>query len=287
MERFFNIRYEFDVPTIHNNIDQQVKLGESGYICVADGNILNMVNRNEEYKKIVDGSLFSICDSSWTPTFIKWIYGYQYKHYCGNDIFTSIVTSRKYRMAFLGAKQIVLNNLKLNLQKQDPAIADMLFYELPFHNVENFDYPSIAEMLNKDGADIIWIALGAPKQEIFMSKLKPYLKKGVIIAVGAVFNFNCGLKNVPQRSPEWLRKHHLEILASHIQGAKETNQALLGYSYNITKDIISRMENKKKKREIGLNTNLNKLGSSFYKSSFFSCLKESQDTPNKHKKSHN
>lgn len=212
MEKFFNIRYEFDVLTIHKNIDRQVELGEPGYVCVADGNVLNIVNCNEEYKNVVDGSLFSICDSSWTPTFIKWIYGYQYRHYCGNDIFMNIVNSHKYRMAFLGAKQNVLDSLKLNLQRYNPAIADMLFYELPFRNVEDFDYAGIAEMLNKDGADIIWIALGAPKQETFMSKLKPYLKKGVIIAVGAVFNFNCGLKNAPQRSPEWLRRLHLEFL---------------------------------------------------------------------------
>ena len=42
----------------------------------------------------------------------------------------------------------------------------MTFYELPFCKVTEFDYPAIAEMIEKDGADIVWIALGAPKQEI-------------------------------------------------------------------------------------------------------------------------
>lgn len=47
----------------------------------------------------------------------------------------------------------------------------MTFYELPFCDVEDFDYQNIAQMIEKDKAEIIWIALGAPKQEIFMNRL--------------------------------------------------------------------------------------------------------------------
>ena len=66
-------------------------------------------------------------------------------------------------------------------------------------------------MVNNDGSDIIWVALGAPKQEIFMSKLKPYLKRGVMIAVGAVFKFYSGGADV-KRAPEWVVKAHLEFV---------------------------------------------------------------------------
>ena len=60
--------------------------------------------------------------------------------------------------------------------------------------------------------DIIWVALGAPKQEIFMNRLKPHLKKGVAIAIGAAFNFYSGMADAPQRCPEWMRKCHLEFV---------------------------------------------------------------------------
>lgn len=42
----------------------------------------------------------------------------------------------------------------------------MTFLELPFRKVEEFDYEGIAKTIEADGADIIWVALGAPKQEI-------------------------------------------------------------------------------------------------------------------------
>lgn len=43
-----------------------------------------------------------------------------------------------------------------------------------------------------------------------MSKLKPYLQKGVMIAVGAAFKFYSGLEE--KRAPEWVVKAHLEFL---------------------------------------------------------------------------
>lgn len=37
MEKYFDIRYEFDVPTVHKAIDEHIANGKTGYICVADG----------------------------------------------------------------------------------------------------------------------------------------------------------------------------------------------------------------------------------------------------------
>lgn len=44
MERYFDIRYEFDVPTVHKSIGEHATTGKPGYICVADGNILTIAH---------------------------------------------------------------------------------------------------------------------------------------------------------------------------------------------------------------------------------------------------
>ena len=124
---------------------------------------------------------------------------------------SDIVNMKKYRMFFMGTSNEILDGLKNNISQIDKKIKDMTFYELPFCKVDDFDYEAIADMVNKDGADIIWVALGAPKQEIFMNKLKPYLKRGVMIAVGAVFKFYSGGVDV-KRAPEWMVKLHLEFV---------------------------------------------------------------------------
>ncbi len=245
MEKYFDIRYQFDVPTVHKNIEEHISNGTPGYICVADGNILTMVHNNEEYRNVIDGSIFSICDSSWVPKFVKWIYGYERMHYCGSDIFIDIVRSRKYRMIFLGTRQTVLDALQQNLTKENPDVAEMTFKELPFCNVEEFDYKSIAQTIENDGADIIWVALGAPKQELFMNHLEPHLKKGVMIAIGAAFNFYSGLSDAPQRCPAWMRKMHLEFLHRIFKEPKK--QIRRCWHITTTLPAILRKENRLKK----------------------------------------
>lgn len=210
MKSYFNIRYEMDRGRVHNAIAEQLTKPGSDYICVADGTILTVVNKDKDYREVVNGGMFSICDSSYVPLYIKWLYGERYGQYCGSEIFKDIVSSGKYRMIFLGTQQNILDGLKANLAKLNPEVVNMTFSELPFRKVDEFDYEGIAEMIEKDGAEIIWIALGAPKQEIFMSRLKPHLKHGVMIAVGAAFKFYSGVSS--NRAPRWMVRHHLEFV---------------------------------------------------------------------------
>lgn len=210
MKEYFHIRYEFDSNRVHEAISNRLRQSGSDYICVADGVVLNTANRKRDYLNVVNGGMFSICDSSYVPLYIRWIDGTRYRQYCGSQIFMDIIRSRKYRMFFMGTSMAVLEGLRRNLIKENPDVVDMKFLELPYRMVNEFDYESIAKEIEEDGADIVWIALGAPKQEYFMNRLKPFLKKGVMIAVGAVFKFYSGMGT--KRAPQWMVKRHLEFL---------------------------------------------------------------------------
>lgn len=210
MVSYFNIKYEMDPARIHELLDEYISTGRPEYICGADGNILQMVHRDPEYRKVVSGAAFSICDSSWVPLFLRLLYGIRVSQYCGSQIFDYVTRQCRYRQFFLGTTDDVLSSLKCNLVIVDSAISSMTFQALPFRDVEDFDYPAIADAINNDKPDVIWVSLGAPKQERFMSMLKPYLKTGVMIGVGAVFNFRSGLGE--KRAPQWMINAHLEWL---------------------------------------------------------------------------
>lgn len=215
MNIYFNINYEFDKAEVH----RQIETVQKGYICVADGVVLNTANRNKEYLDVVNGGMFAICDSSWVPLYLKSIYGVKYEQYCGSEIFKDIVSSRKYRMIFMGTHQTTLDALQQELMTMNPDVANMKFVELPFRDVDGFDYQEIAQMIKEDGAKIIWVALGAPKQERFMNKLLPYLESGVMLGVGAVFKFYSGTDE--SRCPKWIQKNHLEFVYRIIQDPKK------------------------------------------------------------------
>lgn len=218
MEKFFDIRYEFDKQIVWNRIDGQIASGKPDYICVADGVVVNQVQRNSAYRQTVNNGMFAICDSGWVPLYLRWIYGIRRPQYCGPMIFKDVISQGKYRMIFLGTDTPTLEALRQRLAQLNPAVMGMTFYELPFRSVDEFDYPAIARMIEEDGATLIWIALGAPKQDYFMMRLKPYLKQGVMIGVGAAFNFYSGIE---RRAPEWIIRMHLEFVYRILQSPKK------------------------------------------------------------------
>ena len=55
--------------------------------------------------------------------------------------------------------------------------------------------------------DIIWVGLGTPKQERFMSEYLPKMKATLMIGVGAAFDFHTGrIKD----SPDWVKRMGLQ-----------------------------------------------------------------------------
>ncbi len=208
METYFQIHYEFDREAVHAAVSRALESAGSAYICVADGNILAMVQRDREYGEVVRRSLFSLCDSNWVPLYLRVLYGLRRKAYCGARIFRDIVSEGRYRMAFLGTDDRTLNELKEAIIPWNPDVADMPFTALPFCDVDKFDYPAIARQLNSQQVDIVWVALGAPKQEQFMSRLQPWLRRGVMLGVGAVFNYYSGRI---RRAPGWMVACRLEF----------------------------------------------------------------------------
>lgn len=219
IESYFNINYEFDKQAVREFIDKAIADKKAGYITVADGNVVGFAQKHDDYIKVLNEAFFAICDSGWVPVYLKWIYGIHREQYCGPMIFKDLVSQGKHRMFFMGTKQETLDSLQSELAKMNPDVKDMSFYELPFRKVEEFDYPAIAKKIEADGADLIWVALGAPKQDYFMNRLKPYLKKGVMIGVGAAFNFYSGMGE--KRAPQWVIDYHIEFLYRIKQAPKK------------------------------------------------------------------
>ena len=87
---------------------------------------------------------------------------------------------------------------------------DITHVDLPFVGVDEFDYPGIAARINEIQPDIVWVSLGAPKQEIFISRILPYVDRGVFVAIGAAFSFYTGDLHRTNKTIGGLRLRWLE-----------------------------------------------------------------------------
>ncbi len=211
MEEYFNVNIEFNKSKVDCIIQRAIDTGVPGYVCSVESNNLTFANLNADFQKVVNGALVNICDGSVLAAIIARIYNRKFLPYIGADLFINYIGKKKYRQYFLGNTRTILNSLKGSLSQIDPAIAEMPFVELPFRQVDDFDYSSIAYDINQYRPDIIWVSLGAPKQEIFMSKLLPFITHGVMFGFGAIFNFYAGIGPV-KRAPAWMRRLKLEWL---------------------------------------------------------------------------
>ncbi|MEX1211376.1 MAG: WecB/TagA/CpsF family glycosyltransferase [Balneolaceae bacterium] len=79
----------------------------------------------------------------------------------------------------------------------------------PYRDVDDFDYPSIGAQIDASGADIVWIGLSTPKQELFAQQLAGHCNATAIVTVGAAFDFHTG--RIP-RAPSWMQRSGLEWL---------------------------------------------------------------------------
>ena len=69
--------------------------------------------------------------------------------------------------------------------------------------------PAVVQRLNESGADIIWVGLGSPKQDLWMARYRPVLNASLLIGVGAAFDFFSGRVS---QAPRWIQHSGFEWL---------------------------------------------------------------------------
>lgn len=222
--KIFNIPILFDRDEINKVI--LLNKNKKGNVNTINANILVNAFKNKDYFNVLSKSTFNICDGSLVSLMIGLLYKKQINSYPGPDFFIDKIIERKYTHTFLGSTKENLKCLKSELSKIDISINKSLFLELPYTNVEDFNYEEISKKVNQFNSDFIWVSLGAPKQEFFSYNLLKYIDKGLIVSVGAAFDFYSGHSEV-SRCPLFLRRLKLEWLYRLFKEPKKTFSRLI------------------------------------------------------------
>ena len=102
----------------------------------------------------------------------------------------------------------MLESLVKGMQARYEGLNVAFSYSPPFRAMSPEEDAVIVEQLNQSGTRILFVGLGCPKQEYWMSEHRGRVK-AVMIGVGAAFDFHSGVK--PQ-APVWMQKMGLEWL---------------------------------------------------------------------------
>jgi N-acetylglucosaminyldiphosphoundecaprenol N-acetyl-beta-D-mannosaminyltransferase len=113
-----------------------------------------------------------------------------------------------------GGTPQALNKLELNLKRLYPRLHIAGTCSPPFRPLSTEEEGVINKKLNSCHADILFVGLGAPKQEKWMAEHCRKLNIPVTMGVGAAFDFISGQK---KQAPTWMQKTGMEWFFRLIQ----------------------------------------------------------------------
>lgn len=112
-----------------------------------------------------------------------------------------------WRHYFLGGAPGVAQALAEQMARDAPGLQVVGCDTPPFRAMSNEEIASMRERVRASGAQILWVGLGAPKQELFMAVHAEHLPGVIAMGVGAAFDVNIGRQ---RRAPRALQVVGLE-----------------------------------------------------------------------------
>lgn len=179
------------------------------YICVSNVHTTVMGFRNPDYCEIQNQAAMALPDGK-PLSIVSRSRGFsEAQRVPGPDLMLVIFEHSRekgYRHFFYGSKEETLKKLEINLKEKYPYLQIAGMYAPPFRAMTKEEDEQAIQMINDAKPDFIWVALGAPKQEIWMNAHMNQLT-GVMLGVGAAFDFHAG---TVKRAPKWVQEMCLE-----------------------------------------------------------------------------
>jgi N-acetylglucosaminyldiphosphoundecaprenol N-acetyl-beta-D-mannosaminyltransferase len=116
---------------------------------------------------------------------------------------------RGWKHYLYGSTPETLERLMDAIEEFAPDAAIVGTYSPPFRPLTPEDDEVDAERIRASGADIVWVGLGMPKQELWMHRMAGRLPGMALAGVGAAFDFLAG---VVDEAPQWMQRAGLEWL---------------------------------------------------------------------------
>ncbi len=151
---------------------------------------------------------------------------------------------------FYGGREGVGERLSEKLQAMFPKVQIAGHECPPFRPLTEEEEIEACKRINESGADILWVGLGAPKQELWILRNQHRLKVPLAMAVGAAFEYFSGDQ---KWAPAWMRKYGLEWLYRMTTGGPRLFKRYLKYVplccyYLIKESLTARLRLRRSKR---------------------------------------
>jgi N-acetylglucosaminyldiphosphoundecaprenol N-acetyl-beta-D-mannosaminyltransferase len=198
--------------TIHHN-------GRNFIITTPNPELVLMAQSNSVLKEALNFADLSIPDGVGLNFAYKFLYGKSLNIIPGRKIFPELIKladREKWKVFLFGglgeeadlAAQVLASkycNVKI-LSEKGPRVDD---HAEPVSEIDKKIEKDVIDKVNSQFPDLLFVAFGNPRQEIWVYKNAKKLNAKCIMTVGGAFRYVAGLSSLP---PEWMEKGGLEWL---------------------------------------------------------------------------
>lgn len=189
-------------------LDEHLANQEKAFVVTANPEIVMKAREDEQYKKVIDQATYITADGIGVVKAAQLLNKPIPERVTGYDTMLDLLQlaeTKQYSIYLLGGQQETLDKAVANIKSTYPRI------NVTGHHNGFFDWNQNniqQEIINKK-PDLIFVALGVPRQEYWISQNLPTFEKGVCIGVGGSFDVIAG---TVERAPEIWQKANLEWL---------------------------------------------------------------------------
>lgn len=200
-----------------NRIIDAAKQKQNGYVCFANAHMTIEANDNNEYADFVNKASLVLADGMPIVKCLRLLYGFRQERIAGMDVFPDLLRRAgdlRLNVFLFGTTDELLEKIAERINLQFPEVNVVGMFSPPFG--QSLDSPEYVNLINASQADLVFVALGCPKQEMWMAKHYGNINS-VLLGVGGAFPVFAG---VAKRAPLLMQKYALEWLYRLLQEPK-------------------------------------------------------------------
>lgn len=192
-------------------VDSFIKKGEAAYIVTPNVDCIVKLQKDEDFQAIYRNASLVLADGMpllWAAKFL----GIPLKEkVSGSDLLPrlcAVAVDKGYRVFFLGGREGAARKTAEVLKARHPGLQVAGYYAPPFgFEKDEAENEKVVRMIKEAKPDILFVGLGAPKQEKWIFRYKDEYRVPVSVGIGGSFELIAG---VVKRAPVWMQRAGLE-----------------------------------------------------------------------------
>jgi N-acetylglucosaminyldiphosphoundecaprenol N-acetyl-beta-D-mannosaminyltransferase len=190
-------------------IESYVEAGQPHQLVTVNVDFVRIAQENEQFRRVVNNSHLSVADGKPLLWAARWTGQELPARITGMDLVlgsAALAAKRAEPIFLLGAAEGIAANAAAVLQENFPGLK-VHFYSPPFGPFSEDENAKMVRLIRESGAKYLFVAFGAPKQDVWINDHLAELQVPVCAGIGGVLNFLAGSIS---RAPQWMQRYGLE-----------------------------------------------------------------------------